>query len=891
MLRLITDSTKKEEGKAHEKITTTRNKSNALNGSSTEVKEYNCEEEKHPYKKKNKKEIKSSVKKNLFQGSPTHKHRAHNFLASRGSAMDELKRQETKNKFKGLGVKLRKNYQLVNYNGFNKFKFCRSDFTNLMKIPPLERTPEQCSMIAFYIENSNFCRKLQSENIDQSLFKKLYIICATYLVGKNYPPNMTLYRREDLDEFFYLIVKGSVTLYSPKIAKKKLNGLEFYNKICELHDKNESILLELTVGDKDNQAVFPLSLEEAANIKKIYMKIIYDENEKKRPLKDEDFRRAGLFPEDFGLTNIDSLPTTRVFDVLDENLHDILPESCEHLKAILAVTEQKDINIYEYKPEKVVKEGDFFGEGIRATMRYRHNAIINKEECFLCQINKDIYLEQLKEEKEKLHQKDLNFLMDNYFFYDIVKRKFDRHYFELFQKCYIKKGEILFNQDDPVDYIYFIQSGSVELTSTKSVLEIHSLINDINKFNKTNNDDTIMNDKRFPNILKTNSLYEMMPKLSEKNKNNLFIMGANEILSADYFYFNTNNLCTAKVVNDSCIFKISVKDLITIFNENKRSVLPIFDEYIMKKQNVLQNRLSSIEACNLELIDQKIVDKKLDEALNKKSPSLNRNSYVNNSKISEIIEKNNNHFKTMEEYSSIQSEYIHSTKNIASYETSHNNSTDKETTYLSKIKEENHSKRKNIIRTTDKLKRLGIMIIEPKKSKNFKMPRIRSIEDRMLSKINADQFKSKGAILSYNNQVISFSDIFSNKAASNKSSIHNSEISNQLDNFSSIYLTSMDTKENKNINDDRKIPENLRNIIFQEKQPQQSPSDKDKKKRIFKQLSLKNSNSTKMGANIFRNKLTQAKIDKYKVFDYYLNTTKYKTYKIDKHGGDLRLFK
>jgi len=82
-------------------------------------------------------------------------------------------------------------------------------------------------------------------------------------------------------------------------------------------------------------------------------------------------------------------------------------------------------------------------------------------------------------ERQKTKSKEQTFLIDNFFFKYVRPSIFSKRYFDEFIYKEYNMNEFLFNEDDKVDYVYFIKEGDVELTMNTSILQITKMIHDL----------------------------------------------------------------------------------------------------------------------------------------------------------------------------------------------------------------------------------------------------------------------------------------------------------------------------------------------------------------------------------------------------------------------------
>jgi len=115
----------------------------------------------------------------------------------------------------------------------------------------------------------------------------------------------------------------------------------------------------------------------------------------------------------------------------------------------------------------------------------KRNATIFVEEfCHLGVIDKNTYEQYLLNERLKAKIKEEKFLIENFFFKYIRPSIFDNKYFNQFIYKEFTSGQILFNTNDEIDYIYFIKEGEIELLMNNSIVQISKLLLDLT--HKTN---------------------------------------------------------------------------------------------------------------------------------------------------------------------------------------------------------------------------------------------------------------------------------------------------------------------------------------------------------------------------------------------------------------------
>jgi len=120
---------------------------------------------------------------------------------------------------------------------------------------------------------------------------------------------------------------------------------------------------------------------------------------------------------------------------------------------------------YAFPTDSIVKEltnGSAFGEFASSMNNKRTMTTVTMEDCHFAIVEKDVYNETIKEFYEKVFSEKMTFLRNLNLFNDWRHNKLASLLMLLDLKHY-KKGQIIYDIDDPAQYIYFIKSGEVEL--------------------------------------------------------------------------------------------------------------------------------------------------------------------------------------------------------------------------------------------------------------------------------------------------------------------------------------------------------------------------------------------------------------------------------------------
>jgi len=264
------------------------------------------------------------------------------------------------------------------------------------------------------------------------------------------------------------------------------------------------------------------------------------------------------------------------------------------------------ITLFKYKSFLQLKNNEFFGDSALDKKTVRNATIKTIDETHFCFLDIDHYNNFLKEEKNKISQREVKFLIANYFFNTVIESKFEKNYLNWFIYEEKQKDEFIIKENSQVEYLYFIKEGKVELTINKNVFEIENIIQYLIKLykNKENN-----NHHHLFNIRNThyeNNIYDLKKYLQKNKKIKLLLIQENDCLGIESLYFGINFLYTAQIVSETCkIYKIDINNIFKIFND-EIEVFPTYIEECYKRIEILLERLISLNDNRIEMIDHNV---------------------------------------------------------------------------------------------------------------------------------------------------------------------------------------------------------------------------------------------------------------------------------------------
>ncbi len=543
----------------------------------------------------------------------------------RYASLDFNKPQKLENQKNYLSSKVHRNLASMTYIDIDPSNFTNKNYIKILKKDPTKRTLEESSIIKHFIENSNLKNKLKKDGIEQSNFDKMAIIYSTYVKYEHFEKNHIIYRNDDPSEMIYIVLTGRVILSIPEQRNENLTGYEYYCKLIEMENNFDDSLLRKTIGI--NKPIIKIDYNDFKRMKNILLKII---SQRKGFLKitKEDLQNLKIDLKEIDI-NFEKMSKNEINDKINDYIVEVTLEDCQKYEILLDKKRKKDLIIYYYQDKEDASCGNYFGDC--ENYKYLERAIAY-EDTELCLLKTNIYNEYLESEGGKIRIKDLNFLYNSFFFSQISKRKFEREYFPLFMKELLPKGTILFKENSPVKFIYFISKGEIELSTKKSVLETHALIKYLNDIqDEDNNNHFVNDDSNFPNLI--NHPNQILNDLSKNNLRRIFIYDKKETLSLIPFFYGMNNFFTGIVHSDDTIlFKLSVNHIPFILASEDEKTYILLENFCSHKLEIIKNRLININNISLRVIDKNFVgvltEKK--ENLENEKKKINKNNIISN---------------------------------------------------------------------------------------------------------------------------------------------------------------------------------------------------------------------------------------------------------------------
>ena len=512
-----------------------------------------------------------------------------------------------------------------------------------------EKSLEEISILKYYcLHKTKIIEKFEMDNVEESSYDIILSLSLPSSYYKNIKnANTTVINMGEQGDYLFIILSGKAAKYDIQKINADMPGYEYFLLLNSYKDNNEKYLLEKTISE--NNMSFPIDLEDIDNINKIVLKIILNKQEKKilpnyldlmlekASVKYSDFKLESYIDKverrnknilkdlDLDLNNMSleekviEYQKMMIFNVQEawntayRNEKKILEElnfiDIEMIKKYMFLTKTKNIeNITYYKCtfNKTLEDMDYFGD-------IEHKIYINKivsltDDLKLFCFKTELYNEFVRRIKSKLLSNKINFLLDNFFFGSIFKGFFEKYYFKYFELIHYKMKQIIIKENDPILFCYFIKSGKVKLSSNRSIIENHILIellkNIISKNSKYKDElNTNINLNELYSEIKNNIEY-LNDEINIKNNTHLMTLQANNCIGCELYYYGLNSLYTAEANSEEVeVYKIPTDKLMKILKDKNHKALYYYEKYSQERLKLFFERLLKLN--NMLLVNMK----------------------------------------------------------------------------------------------------------------------------------------------------------------------------------------------------------------------------------------------------------------------------------------------
>ena len=526
-----------------------------------------------------------------------------------------------------------------------------------LRINPEYRTIRDILKIKPYIEKTNLAKMFNEEFNDKSIVEKLINFCCIEMQYKKYKEGEVIFKIGEAPSEFYSIIFGKVNLIKTLEEVKIMTGFEYFFHLMNLRKNNETYFFHKTIINNMNN--YKIKENHIDIIHYIYLYNYL------KGIKNEE-------TQNISLNNLLQLINIKLedlgFDITQINSVNYLMNSAKLVKKRLNyIPEQifqkyyflddniirKEVKIYRNENCNNLKFNDYFGDD--AINDIHTLTAISDDITEIAALPIKLYNSEIANLKSIVLEKKIFNLYSSHFFKQMKYINFKKKFFKLFSYNKYYKDDILFTEGEKVQYVYFIQEGTVQLYTSKSINEIESLMTSLIKKKKTlklNNININTNNNTGKEIYdeiiysKINSSYDDIINYLDQKQNNklLFLSDKEEIGLVSNFVGNEYITSCIVVSKEAKIYKIDVKCINRMLIEEGDCV----DEYNLRlesKMDLLIQRLFRVNNIKLIMIDEKIkIEKNNKKTLDEKEILLNNSSkirgLVNYNRLNYILTEN-----------------------------------------------------------------------------------------------------------------------------------------------------------------------------------------------------------------------------------------------------------
>ena len=403
--------------------------------------------------------------------------------------------------------------------------------------------------------------------------------------AEEYPKDYLLFRKNDLGDKFYIILKGSVSIIITHDINVEMTESEYNNLIEKLRYYKEYHLLEKII-------LYDNKLEIKEDLLDSIKDEIFSENIKNKNMKKRD---SIQYP----------LDNKRIINPQQfiERVEPYVDKESKKLKI--------NVKIPVYKVVANLKTGETFGEialsKIEIEERKRTATVITDTDCIFGILPNNVYSTFLKEVEEKARFNLVSQLISHSLFKSILPENFLKsNFLNYFKNTTIKGESFLFKQGEIRNSLFFVTDGIINLYTESSIDNIIKIIEylkkDITQEIKKENNNKIKN-----KIKEEDDIDLIMKYQIQKQNNNsfnkfckikrifkIFNINKKETLGFDDCLLNDDKFfVTAKIMSSNChVFILRLNFLNSILRE--KLIQRNYKRTNIEKKKIMINRLTNM---------------------------------------------------------------------------------------------------------------------------------------------------------------------------------------------------------------------------------------------------------------------------------------------------------
>lgn len=412
------------------------------------------------------------------------------------------------------------------------------------------KTNDDIYILNTYLKHKDkFISFIQRDEIKDTNMDELLAKITRNLKLQTAEGNSFLFRVGEPGAKFYIILKGSVSVLLPEEKKVKMSYNQYKNYLCHLYKNNEMYLFNKTY--EANIDIFNISINEIK-------KEVSLQNDKKQ------------------ISQTSSISPLTLHEYI-QSINVDWYNSKNNTSIGLIVT------ILCYHKIIVLQEGNYFGEiALVSEDQLRTASIFVNEKSYFGTLDAESYKSSIKSLQDKMKRENTLFILSTGLFKGISYSLFLNKFWNLFVFRHFKKGDVLFEDTNNREVIFFILRGEIRISSEMNLKKVNNLIRGNKK------------DYRYK-IIKDDDIgrYEDL-QIAIINDRNILGIG-DVIMDGKYF-------CRGECVsNEALCFSLEVK----ILNELIKKFPCIEKNYKQiekEKRNAMVNRLKMIKFAKMNIM-------------------------------------------------------------------------------------------------------------------------------------------------------------------------------------------------------------------------------------------------------------------------------------------------
>lgn len=521
----------------------------------------------------------------------------------------------------GLKEKNKKNYDSISHE-FKKYEqklgiiLSYENRTSLNDEPP-ENLGNILNILSKPAENRNFndifvikryllstkiewLFKDEFENKEESI-EKLLTFFGLEMNYRLFKEGEEVFKVGDSSVYLYLIIKGKIEILKPTPEISYISGHEYFSYIMNLKNQKEDHLLNVNL--EENYKQFDIDKNQLELLPAIYIHHVFELIKMKKKINfEEELALVNMTLKDLDLTHEIVHSYEHLSTQIEEKLPFVPPFLLNKYKFIVDKDNKKSVKLIKYTRVLILGNNEFFGESAMGENEKRNATIRVLEDSYIGYLSANLYKTNFFAEKKLAMQNKVHFLNTRFFLKYINLKRFSKKYFNLFVYEKYLHGYTLFRENEELNYVYFIEDGLVELSSTKTMLEIEIFLKGLEEKYLLKDEENHLKYKALKSRTK-----DLEDYLNKTQKSKILIVGRNETLGIESFFYGIPYFVTAKIVSQRAkIFKISVEQLSQILNIEKDCISSLRN-LVLNKAKILQKRLFSMNNTKLILLDNKII--------------------------------------------------------------------------------------------------------------------------------------------------------------------------------------------------------------------------------------------------------------------------------------------